>query len=174
MARAGRRDEAASARGRAERASILFAACSTEQRSEIAAATSTRLFGDGEAIVRQGAEGQSMFVVCSGRVSVVLEPDRAAGRDDRGGGYFGEMSLLTGEPRTATVLAVGDTTVLELDAESVPAARQRRIRERSSRSASPRWRGASSSTRRATAGKPVAIEAPATSSDAMKKFLGLA
>jgi CRP-like cAMP-binding protein len=31
------------------------------------------------------------------------------------GGYFGEMSLLTGEPRSATVLAVGDVSVIELN-----------------------------------------------------------
>src|SRR6476646_7396428 len=86
----------------------LFSRLAPEQRSEIAAGTSTRLFGDAEAIVRQGAEGQSMFVVCSGRVSVVLEPDRRQVATIGAGGYFGEMSLLTGEPRTATVLAVGD------------------------------------------------------------------
>jgi CRP-like cAMP-binding protein len=33
------------------------------------------------------------------------------------GGYFGEMSLLTGDPRTATVLAVGDVEVIELGAD---------------------------------------------------------
>ena len=58
-----------------------------------------------------------MFVVCAGRVAVVLEPDRRQVATIEAGGYFGEMSLLTGEPRTATVLALGDTTVLELDAD---------------------------------------------------------
>ena len=57
-----------------------------------------------------------MFVVCAGKVDVVLEPDRRRVATIEAGGYFGEMSLLTGEPRTATVLSVGDTTVLELDA----------------------------------------------------------
>ena len=33
------------------------------------------------------------------------------------GGYFGEMLVLTGEPRTATVLAIGDVEVLELGAD---------------------------------------------------------
>jgi small-conductance mechanosensitive channel/CRP-like cAMP-binding protein len=95
----------------------LFARLSEEQRREIAAATSVRTFGDGEAIVRQGAAGQSMFVVCSGQVAVVLEPGRRRVATIEAGGYFGEMSLLTGEPRTATVLAIGDTSVLELEAE---------------------------------------------------------
>ncbi len=94
----------------------LFERLTDEQRREVAAATSARVFGHGEAIVRQGSEGQSMFVVCSGKVDVVLEPDRRRVATIESGGYFGEMSLLTGDPRTATVLSVGDTTILELDA----------------------------------------------------------
>ena len=94
----------------------LFERLTEEQRREVAAATSAQVFGHGEAIVRQGSEGQSMFVVCAGKVDVVLEPDRRRVATIEAGGYFGEMSLLTGEPRTATVLSVGDTTVLELDA----------------------------------------------------------
>ncbi len=95
----------------------LFAALTEDQRREIASATSVRIFGDGEAIVRQGSPGHSMFVVGSGRAVVMLEPgDREVARIDRGG-YFGEMSLLTGDPRTATVLARGDTVVLEIDAD---------------------------------------------------------
>jgi CRP-like cAMP-binding protein len=58
-----------------------------------------------------------MFVVASGRVAVVLEPDRREVATIDRGGYFGEMSLLTGEPRTATVVARGDASVLEIEAD---------------------------------------------------------
>jgi small-conductance mechanosensitive channel len=95
----------------------LFDRLTNEQRREVAAATVARVFGSGEAIVRQGDQGQSMFVVCAGRAHVVLEPDRHRIAAIEAGGYFGEMSLLTGDPRAATVLAAGDTTVLELDAD---------------------------------------------------------
>jgi CRP-like cAMP-binding protein len=57
-----------------------------------------------------------MYVLCAGRVSVVLEPGRQEVAVIEQGGYFGEMSLLTGEPRSATVLARGEVVVLELDA----------------------------------------------------------
>ena len=95
----------------------LFAALTADQRREIASATTTHTYGNGEAIVRQGDPGHSMFVVGSGRAVVVLEPDRREVATIDRGGYFGEMSLLTGEPRPATVVARGDAVVLEIDAE---------------------------------------------------------
>jgi len=95
----------------------LFARLSTEQRHEMARATTIRTYGNGEPVVRQGDAGDSMFVVASGHVDVVIEPERQIVAGIDAGGYFGEMSLLSGAPRTATVLAVGDTAVLELDAD---------------------------------------------------------
>jgi small-conductance mechanosensitive channel/CRP-like cAMP-binding protein len=95
----------------------LFATLGEDQRREIASATTSRMYGDGEAIVRQGEAGHSMFIIGSGRAAVVLEPDGREVATIERGGYLGEMSLLTGEPRTATVLARGDTFVIEIDAE---------------------------------------------------------
>ena len=95
----------------------LFAALGEDQRREIASATTSRMYGDGEAIVRQGDAGHSMFIIGSGRAAVVLEPEGREVATIERGGYLGEMSLLTGEPRTATVLARGDTFVIEIDAE---------------------------------------------------------
>jgi CRP-like cAMP-binding protein len=60
-----------------------------------------------------------MFVVTAGRVAVGLGQERREFATIEPGGYFGEMSLLTGEPRTATVIARGDTTVLEVDAAAL-------------------------------------------------------
>jgi small-conductance mechanosensitive channel/CRP-like cAMP-binding protein len=95
----------------------LFAGLSPELRLEVARGAPRLVFGNGEAIVRQGEPGASMFVVISGTVSVVLAASRAEVARIEAGGYFGEMSLLTGDPRTATVLAVGDVEVIELGAD---------------------------------------------------------
>ncbi len=75
------------------------------------------LFGPGEALVTRGETGNSMFVIIDGGV-------RVAGKSDTGlqvvlaklgpGECFGEISLLTGEPRNATVCAETDTLVLEI------------------------------------------------------------
>jgi small-conductance mechanosensitive channel/CRP-like cAMP-binding protein len=92
----------------------LLAPLPPDLRHEIAMSAPLTVFGDGEAIVRQGEPGQSMFVVCSGAVRVVLEPQRTEVARIERGGYFGEMSLLTGEPRSATVVAAGDASVVEI------------------------------------------------------------
>src|SRR4029079_19504717 len=95
----------------------LFASLAPELRSQIARDAPMAVYGSGETIVKQGEEGQSMFVVLSGDVRVVLGPQRQEVALIGRGGYFGEMSLLTGEPRSATVLATGDVAVVEIDAE---------------------------------------------------------
>jgi len=95
----------------------LFATLPPELRHQVALSAPMAVYGSGEPIVRQGDEGQSMFVVLSGSVSVVLEPSRDEVARIQRGGYFGEMSLLTGEPRSATVLAVGDVVVVEIGAD---------------------------------------------------------
>ena len=95
----------------------LLSSLSDEHRRLIAASTTTVQFADGEAIVRQGTAGDSMFIVCSGQAAVMLDGQRAPIATIEQGGYFGEMSLLTGDPRTATVIAHGDVVVLEIGAD---------------------------------------------------------
>ena len=95
----------------------LFRPLSVEARQTLSMASREHLFAGGEAIVRQNAEGDSMFVVLSGQARVVLEPAGQEVAVIPAGGFFGEMSMLTGDKRTATVKAVGDTAVLEISAK---------------------------------------------------------
>jgi CRP-like cAMP-binding protein len=104
-----------------ERARILstvgiFASLSDQERERLAASARERLYGAGEAIVRQGEAGASLFVISTGEAVVTIDPGGEVARLN-GGDYFGEMSLLTGEPRTATVSARRDCRVFEVDAE---------------------------------------------------------
>ncbi len=96
----------------------VFAPLSDHDRAALLASAHAHLFGAGETIVRQGDAGQSMFVVCRGEVRVTLEPNAVEVARIGRGGYFGEMSVLTGDPRTATVSAVDDATVLEITADT--------------------------------------------------------
>lgn len=74
-----------------------------------------RRFGKGERILQEGAEGNTFYVVASGEVSVRAGKGLVEVARLRRGHYFGEMSLLTGEPRSATILAMEDTVLLEAD-----------------------------------------------------------
>jgi CRP-like cAMP-binding protein len=74
------------------------------------------MFAAGEAIVRQDAAGDSMFILMKGQARVLLEPTGQEVAVIPAGGFFGEMSMLTGDRRTATVKAVGDVNVLEIEA----------------------------------------------------------
>jgi small-conductance mechanosensitive channel/CRP-like cAMP-binding protein len=95
----------------------VFGALPIEAQRALAAVTTERLFADGEAIVTEGDAGDSMYFVRRGRVVVAVGADRRRVAVTEAGGYFGEMSLLTGDPRTATVIADGDCELLELDAD---------------------------------------------------------
>jgi CRP-like cAMP-binding protein len=73
-------------------------------------------FGRGEKIIEQGADGDSMFILVEGEANVVLERGGSAVHvaSLRSGDCFGEMSLLTGERRSATILAHADCEVVEI------------------------------------------------------------
>lgn len=97
----------------------LFATLSSEARLSLSRSASDSLFAADEAIVRQGEQGSSMFVVLKGTVKVVLEPSGQDVATVGAGGFFGEMSMLTGEPRSATVRAVSDVQALEIAADDM-------------------------------------------------------
>jgi CRP-like cAMP-binding protein len=86
----------------------LFSGCSKRELEEIAAVADEIVFPAGRTLIRQGATGREFIVVLDGDVEV-----RRDGRElPRGdANYFGEVALLTGAPRNATV-----TTTTQVDA----------------------------------------------------------
>jgi CRP-like cAMP-binding protein len=73
-------------------------------------------FGGGAALIREHDTTDSLFIVATGQVSVSIS-DRGGDRQVAvlgPGEIVGEMSLLTGAPRAATVTAVVPTTTLEV------------------------------------------------------------
>ncbi len=73
-------------------------------------------FGRDEKLIQQGATADSMFVLVDGEASVWVERNGTSKpvAQLRSGDCFGEMSLLTGEPRSATVIAQTDCEVVEI------------------------------------------------------------
>ena len=151
----------------------LFTALAEGQRLEIAAATATRLYGSGEAIVRQGQPGESMYVIASGTAAIVLEPDHREVATIERGGYFGEMSLLTGEPRSATVISRGDTVVLEIGAKLFRQLGDTHPQAIEQVGVAAMTRRARLNEIKSSAEGPAVVAAPATPMARMKKFLGL-
>jgi len=96
----------------------MLAPLSDDERAALVAASAERLFGAGETIVREGASGSSMFVICSGRVRVTIGPNRQEVATLEAGSCVGEMSLLTGDPRSADVSAASDCLLLEVTADT--------------------------------------------------------
>jgi small-conductance mechanosensitive channel/CRP-like cAMP-binding protein len=99
----------------------VFAPLSVEEIQQLASTTVGHVFAPGESLIRAGEDGSSMFVVHNGRVEVQL----LEGRTPRTvavlseGDFFGEMGLFTGEPRTANVVALDETEVLEIGHEAM-------------------------------------------------------
>ena len=73
-------------------------------------------FGRDEKVIQQGDNGDSMFILVSGEAHVVVERNGSARPVGAlsAGDCFGEMSLLTGEKRSATVIAQTDCEVVEI------------------------------------------------------------
>ena len=92
----------------------IFAPLSPDELRQLATGTVGHVFAPGETLIRAGDEGSSMFVVHNGRVEVQVSdngrPRTVATLTE--GNFFGEMALFTGEPRTASVVAVDETEVL--------------------------------------------------------------
>jgi CRP/FNR family transcriptional regulator, cyclic AMP receptor protein len=87
----------------------LFAGLSRRHLTRIAGLASSKRYAAGSALVKAGAPEDSAFVILDGR-AVVRAGARRIGLGI--GDFFGEMSLLDGEPRSATVTAPTDVLVM--------------------------------------------------------------
>lgn len=97
----------------------LFRALDPEVMQTLVDGAALRHYDDGEILVREGEPGESLLVIDAGSTIVSKASAGPDGAEvDVGqlgaGNFFGEQSLLTGEPRSATVRADGGCVVLEI------------------------------------------------------------
>jgi CRP/FNR family transcriptional regulator/CRP/FNR family cyclic AMP-dependent transcriptional regulator len=91
----------------------LFSECTDEELRRIADISRIVETAARTVVTQMGAPGDSFFLIIDGRVSV--QTAVGAGDTLSPGDFFGEMSLLDGEPRSATVTAVTDLRLLMVD-----------------------------------------------------------
>jgi Cyclic nucleotide-binding domain len=103
--------------------SVLFEALKEEEREALVREMDLESHDQGSVIISEGDPGSSMYLIVSGEVKVFT---RAAGQSSTvylaklgEGDFFGEVSVLTGKPRTATITAAQRTELLRLDKEKL-------------------------------------------------------
>jgi small-conductance mechanosensitive channel/CRP-like cAMP-binding protein len=96
----------------------LFASLDDDEIALLAASIAQRRFDAGDVVIEKDAPGDSMFFVVEGLLYVLAAVD---GREEPvrvgqigAGAFFGEMSLLTGEPRSATLCAATEAVAFEI------------------------------------------------------------
>lgn len=100
----------------------FFEVLSAEEREAVADRLQLEEYEEGDLVITEGDRGTSMYVIAAGDVNVYT-----TGRGGKTvhlarlgpGDFFGEVSVLSGKPRTATISACGKTTLLRLDRDQL-------------------------------------------------------
>jgi len=100
----------------------LFTAIPEKDLKTLSSRLQARIFAEGEYLVQQGQAGDSFYIIDRGTVEVLVSDSE--GRQTRvaelgAGKFFGEMSLLTGEKRSASIRAIGDVEVLAVEKKDI-------------------------------------------------------
>ena len=95
----------------------LFDGFSAEELVAVMRGLELVSFDAGDVIVAEGAAGDSMFILTSGKVKAYVKTPKGRSlkvQEFEEGDFFGEISVLTGKPRTATLTAAVNCDCLEL------------------------------------------------------------
>jgi CRP-like cAMP-binding protein len=97
----------------------LFGTLTGDEKRELASGLIFAPFARGEAMTRQGAEAHWLYLIIKGEAEVRVSVDGIRSSEKvatlSAGEFFGEMGLMTGEPRSATVIALTDVDCYRLD-----------------------------------------------------------
>jgi cAMP-dependent protein kinase regulator len=103
--------------------SPLFEVLSKDERDALVKEMDLETHDEGSVIIQEGDPGASMYVITSGEVKVYTRSTGNTGNVYLAklgeGDFFGEVSVLTGKPRTATITASQRTELLRLDKEKL-------------------------------------------------------
>jgi len=97
----------------------LFADCSKRELAEIAAIADEIVLPDGTTLTREGRTGQEFLVLVEGAAEVKQKGRKV--NSLRSGDFLGEIALITGVPRTATVMTTQPSRMLVITARDFKA-----------------------------------------------------
>jgi hypothetical protein len=100
----------------------LFANLTIRELAALAHASTTTRAGEGEIIIREGEAGRILYVLLSGRAEVIKgwgTPDEMVLDWIEEKGFFGEMALMDGRPRSATIRITSAASLLVLRGEDL-------------------------------------------------------
>ena len=97
--------------------SPLFKHLSVDEMVAVIQGLKLLSFERGKVIIRQGEKGDSLYMLTAGSVRAFAKKDGKQVKlgDLEEGAFFGEVSILTGKPRSATIVALSDCELLELN-----------------------------------------------------------
>ena len=98
----------------------LFSSCSTKERTQLARLTEEVAVRAGDVVVRQGDVGTNCHIIVEGAVSVSVNDLFVTTLG--AGEHFGELALIDNQPRSATVTATTDCTLLVLGSQEFASA----------------------------------------------------
>ncbi|HET9530092.1 MAG TPA: mechanosensitive ion channel family protein [Blastocatellia bacterium] len=99
----------------------MFHTLNEDERRLLAERLRPAPFTKGEAMMRQGTEAHRLYIITSGSARVHLATENGASKDIatlKAGDFFGEMGLMTGEKRSATVTALEDSECYRMDKDA--------------------------------------------------------
>ena len=100
----------------------FFSPLNANQRKKLADEATLHVFNEGEMIIREGDPGRSIFVILDGKVRIFTKDHHGEELELATLGasqFFGEMSFLTGKPRSGSVVAQDTSVVVELSYNSM-------------------------------------------------------
>merc|ERR1712098_716647 len=92
---------------------VLLEGMDAYERSQVADALKVEVHKEGGEVIKQGAKGDTFFIIEQGTCKVVKDGSEVM--QLKSGDFFGELALLTSEVRAASVIATSDVKLLTLD-----------------------------------------------------------
>jgi small-conductance mechanosensitive channel/CRP-like cAMP-binding protein len=103
----------------------LFAPLTREQKRQLADSADDYVLAPGQTLFRQNDAGDTFFIIHKGQVAVLVTPEGSSEERQVAtlgpGDFFGEMSVLTGQPRTATIRALTPIALVRIEKQDLRA-----------------------------------------------------